>query len=274
MKKSILLICLLLCISLTACNFEIKLGDSVITNKDTNMEDVNENMKDEKDENKSFWDDVEDEDDEDTNFWDDKEEDIKENENKVEEDKNEVNNTTSNPKSFADQAKKSTLNNPINMGDVGIALQCYYNDGEYTGEPIYIRIKEKLSKAKATEVAENYNKDAIFRYELSEGIEWAGVLVEIDLRDYPITFEKGSRPTSMTPSLRRTSLKEGSIVWKDNLYFLVGDIVEPVKPDQNLFQGDIFECYFVYSMPEGFDEEYLIKATSYDSTEHAYFLIK
>lgn len=257
MKKILLLICFVLCFSLlTGCSFKFKIGNDAYMNNDNDKKDIQNDMNND-DDDFNF------EEDDDLNFEED-------------EDSDNTTNIKDNPNSFADNARFSTANDPIKMGDAGIIIESSYNNGEFKGEQVYLRIKEKLSKSEAARIVEEYNKDSIVTYSLGEGIEWNGVIVEVDLKDYPITSKYGNSATLMEPSLSIASKDDGLIKWNGKMMFSMGNLVTAVDEEQKPFQGDVFECYFIYGLLEGFDDEYLIKAYNYKSEEHpyTYFLMK
>lgn len=259
MKKIILLLSMLLSICLlTGCiKIDLQTGKDIVDNQI--VEDAVDDLEKLEEELKKL------------------EEDLKDMENldekieeKKEEEKNDENIIKDNTLSFGDKARFGNEKNPIKFGEAGkISALSYTSENDVLGIKA-LRIKEKLSKAEAAQIAEEYNETAFVKYILEDNVEWRGLLMEMDLKDFPIKYESGLSAQSAAVSLTPTDIEHNGLS-----YFYLPAFTQEKIEDQRVHQGDVFEYYFIYQMPKGFDDEHLLKAFNYKNEEnqYTYFLV-
>ena len=155
-------------------------------------------------------------------------------------------------------AKSSSKQNPLHIGEWGIASK--YASGEYVEIPV--KITNITRGSVAAQEVKNYceSSSSIYRYEdAKENMEWAVI-------EYNVDLTKMEKESSVTLDRKITGTGDNtSIKYKGVTY-----IVSTMNMTSGYSKGEIVSCKFAVQLPVGCTD-YLIALGSSSSTQ-AFFI--
>lgn len=200
---------------------------------------------------------------EDYNTWEEKEEenDLEEEEEKKEEE--------SNSENLSQNARKGTVTSPVKQGNVGIITTSCYNASSGEAD-LYVKVEKTIKGKEAEKLVDDHNADSIIQmtYDSSKEDVYATKIL-IDTENY-VTY-KNSSATPPRLKFNITDTDGNGITYNGTKYIISGvffAVTESMK------QGDIVEAYWLYSLPKGYEGDYLIEANENSWDSNSYFLLK
>lgn len=193
-------------------------------------------------------------------------------ENTVTEEKN--NNITSKSQTnvSSDDAKASTIENPLGLNEWGLAskyvsknLSAIYADTNYTDVPV--RVTKVTRGDEATSIVKDwFDSQTLYKYEDPKAYtEWAVIDYEVDLSK--LTFDEDTIGTSINVNSDVKGLDGLGIKYNDISYIVS---TKDISDKDYVKEPGVYDCQFIVTLPVGCTDYVIKLGNSYNGSE-SYF---